>query len=369
MLVGRNRKSTNGKPELFCPEPLSYNPAARRVFIMPGAGIWYNPQLQMGSPPELISGQIKYVEKILSSTATQTSKPEVYCFTYLDAHEKENFSRSHYRGDHKKQPEFLTEGPRAAKALIDSILTPGEKLESLEKDTLKQRLSRVTLIGYSYGSIQNQDIVNDLAHRLHDCKKFNDKEISEILRELVTINIGNIARLDDIWPFRATSISFCGLNDTTARNILEFHETFSNHSSPDNNNSPPLRLFEHCGYPQASTGLNNSSKPTITPLKKGGYIVRAYLPEEFSFPDIDPDGETITRTIDKKTAAETGVRTTHDFRNFMCGHAGMGQILSNVANNAVERDPSIGDGHRLFFRRTNAECQRSSLGRENPLTL
>lgn len=91
-----------------------------------------------------------------------------------------------------------------------------ELAQSLE--AIKRRLSNLTIIGVSCGTVFAKMMENALRMELR-MRGFKDAEVSDILQSVVLINIANVARLDGKAPGFVT-LSFAGVNDEFVKKLV-----------------------------------------------------------------------------------------------------------------------------------------------------
>lgn len=361
----------NGKTELQATASLAFHPEARKVFLMPGAGVWFDPEHRQGSPKKMIEGSLKYLEQLVAPAASSLQAPlELYCFTYKDARDPHNDDaiRANFENNVTPPPEFTYpphEGWRAGKAILASMVEglPAHPtssditaaLSALDYETLAARFSKITLVGHSFGTIQNQDIVHVMAKMLRDTGKFSDQQVEALLQEMVTINVGNIGVIDGA-GMHATSFYFCANNDRTACNI-------SNSYDLDGSKG----MLARCGYHACYTGFPDTLGKVSRRDMGHKILINGDLPREVRWKERDEtktDGSQIERHLDETVVEKTKVNVSHDFRNYMYGdlrqlkpgrpstaQIGMSDYLFTVTNNAVMREPGIGQAAQLL---TNA---------------
>lgn len=309
----------------------------RSVILFPGAGV------DNQSPPRELVGSLKYLEQTLAPTLTRTdlnTSVDTYLWTYDQAYESFGAHAAHYNGARQFPSAY---GRQVGQFVIEPfLLKPGEHFGDLSPETLKQRLSQMTLLGHSFGSIMNQDIANYLLFQIQR-HGWNETTITDVLKELVTVSVASIARQDFPQP-NATQYFFTASNDTTAAGRIRHHL--------HGDEARIAAILPIAGYPPAIEG-SNPHKLKIRQLESGaGYAMRVALPEdEVYWTEITPEGQKKARSLTRDSEKETQVKLTHDYRNYLNGHQMMGDHLMNIMNNAAVRDVGIGLGHHLFERR------------------
>ena len=329
-------KRIDGKPVLehVAEQERMFKDNQRSVVLFPGAGVWDR------SSPQDIAGSLKYLEQTLAPTLTRPDAVDdtvnTYLWTYDEPYEAYGAHAAHYKGSRtlsvygRKVGQFV---------VVPFLLKEGESFSQLTPETLKERLSHMTLLGHSFGSIMNQDVANYLNFEMKR-NGWSDATISDVLKELVSVSVASIARQDIPAP-NATQYFFTATNDTTAKGRIGYHL---------HNDSRVPGMLQVAGYPEEVAG--EAQKVKIRPLgTERGYAMRVALPEdEIRWTEISTRGEKKFRVLDARTQEESQVKLTHDYRNFLNGHQVMGTHLTNIMNNAVLRQPGIGTGHQLFER-------------------
>lgn len=319
------------------------------------------------SDPQSLAGSIKYIEQATSSARAKGGHPiDIYLSTYEQPYEDFGAKAQHYALS--RSPTF--HGQQGLKILLPMLLKDGESLDQLAPEELKERLSHITLVGHSFGSIAIQDTVNALVSKLQQMH-WKDAEIDDTVKELVTISVASIARTD-FKPPNATQFFFTSLNDMTAVDVIR-------RATPDPQTHIPL--LRKCGYrrladildmhersnpgaiiprPQILAELKEAVMKTRHPGQipkplieadagHNQYVVKAMLPDdEIRWIEKRADGTELVRTIDKQESERTQTSVVHDFRTYLYGEHRLGEVLINVMNNAVERGVDIGDGHSLM---------------------
>ncbi|PZP86895.1 MAG: hypothetical protein DI582_01190 [Azospirillum brasilense] len=358
-MLWRLQRKAGQPPQLtpVDPQSLHHEAGKRRVILFPGAGVWDR------SEPRTLAGSIKYVEQTLTgTTARGDADIDILLMTYELPYEDYYAKRPHYQRNATQQSHY---GRMACDhALLPLLLGEGERVSHLTPEVLKERLSQVTLIGHSYGSIVMQDLANSLAAKLR-MNGWEEPTIADTLKECVGIAVAPIARTDFPAP-NFTQYFFTSINDMTAVDSIR-------RENPDT--AVHIPLLKSCGYERISNILqrhdgkisradllaeaeeevNATRKPGRTPratLQKqpSGYVLSAMLPDkEIRWMEKRPDGTDICRMLNAHTAERDQTAVVHDYRTYLHGHHKLGEVLINVANNAVQREPGIGDGHRLMF--------------------
>ncbi len=249
-------------------------------------------------------------------------------------------------------------------AVLPLLLEPKEKLAQLTPEQLAQRLSHLTLFSHSYGSIAVQNIADVMKLELENLG-WDAGMIAATMNELVSISVAPIARLDYPQPnFR--QYAFTSGNDVTAIDSIRA-------SNPDPVDHIPL--LRACGYSRAADVLERHGKPIPramlldeikrdilqtrrvrngTPLPRlevypSGYHIRSLLPDnEIRWMEERPDGSEVCRQLNEEEARRTQVSVVHDYRTYLHGDHKLGDLLINVANNAVQRGVGVGDGSALL---------------------
>ena len=351
---------TPGRPpqlERVDSESLRFDPDTRRLIVFPGAGVWDR------SPPATIAGSIKYAEQTLAGTlARDPEAVEIILSTYELPYEDFHAKEPHYRKQAHNQSYY---GRNACEhLLVPLLLHKGERFRQLTPDLLKERLSHVTALGHSYGSILIQDMANSLAAKLR-LQGWEEDTIADTLQEGVGVCVAPIARTDYGAP-NFTQYFFTSINDMTAVDSIR-------RQNPDP--AVHIPLLQQCGYTRISQILQRhggeisrpallaeataevlaSRRPGVTPKasiekQPSGYVLSALLPDdEIRWMETREDGADRCRWINAKTAEANQTAVVHDYRAYLHGEHKLGEVLINVVNNAVQRDTGIGDGHRLMM--------------------
>ena len=356
MLVKLNREE--GKPpelERVNPASLHYEPGRRRVILFPGEGV----SDQAGA--RLLIGSFKYIEQALTSARAQQAEPvDIFLYTYEIPYEDFGAQHAHYRMERQPQSHY---GRLAAQfAVLPMLLGKGERLGDLTPEVLKQRFSSLTLFSHSYGSIAVQDTADVLVSELKRLG-WQDAVIAETMKELVEISVAPIARGDFPAP-NLTKFYFTGTNDMTA-----IHRIRSVNSKPET----LLPILKASGYGTAASVIaahadgvadrqllaeikekvtqrrnpDRMPRPTIQRLP-AGYVLSGLLPEdEIRWIEENSKGEQVNRHLHVSDYSQDSI--VHDPRTFLHSDHKLGECLINVANNAVMREPGIGDAHQLLM--------------------
>ena len=363
MLWRLDRTGKEPRLERVDTDSLHYEPGRKRVVLFPGAGLHdFLPQMEGEAGVRTLAGSIKYVEQTLSSARAHDVALDIYLYSYEEPYNDEP-KRNHYHLGRAMSQYGENAGRHVLQHLI---LNEGERLNQLSADEIKQRLSQVTMVGHSYGSIVMQDVTNRLADFLR-LAGFEPQESADMLKELVAVSVAPIARTDYPAP-NATQYFFNSINDITAVDAIR-------RANPDP--AVHLPLLHACGYGRVATILerHGGSLPRTellqeltaeiegerevrqgkTPVPKvkhtaSGYTISSMLPDDhIHWMEKRPDGSEICRILDKTESQRTQTAVVHDYRAYLHGNHKLGDVLINIMNNAVQRDVGIGDGHQLFF--------------------
>lgn len=363
---------SNGKPQMVRVDPseLEYDPACRRVLLFPGTGI-HDYLAGSDAGRAQLGGSIKYIEQTLASTIDEGSPPvDIFLWTYEEPYHRDNLA-PHYAIARETMARYAPShfGRQASTyGLLPLVLKKGERIETLEPAELKRRLADITMFGHSFGSVMMQDVVDSLVYRLRN-NGWEDALISPCLRELVGISVGGTARQDYPEP-TMTLYAFTSVNDMTAVDAIR-------NENPQREDYIPL--LERCGYGpiaevlkrhpadiprdqileelendidqkrHARGGAAGGSRAIIRSIANG-YSIRAMLPyHEVRWLEKQSSGAVACRVLDAKEVERTQTAVVHDFRTYLHGDHPLGDVLINVANNAVQREPGLGDGHRLLL--------------------
>ncbi len=308
----------------------SFDPNHRRLIYFPGKAIT---DYQAGRH---LAGCMKPLEAKIVTSGTDSFRRDLFLYTY----ESPLHCLFHRKRHYLTQPEhFIFEGETAArKVLLPMLLEPGERFEMLPPQVLKERLSSVTLVGHSYGSVVMQHAVKFIAHYLYQ-HGWDMATVADCMKELVTISVANTARLD-MPAVPATTMVFTAANDNTARAILA--DAMAHRDTDDLDERDALErslkgrsLEALCGYDETRVP---DDKVKIRPLPSG-YLIRAH-------------GRKSAQLLDERTGLLSDDALLHDDQSFF-DHPKIGRILSNVVNNAMARSVDIGDGHRLLLAKNN----------------
>lgn len=373
MLWRLNRSGDKPVLERVKTDSLHYEPDRKRVVLFPGAGLHDQLVRFEGEDGErTLAGSIKYVEQTLASTLSHGATPvDIYLYSYEEPYD-DGPKRNHYRLGRAMEQY----GENAGRHVLQNLLLrDGERLSQLSPDEIKQRLSQVTMVGHSYGSIIMQDVTNRLADFLR-LAGFEPPVIADTLKELVSVSVAPIARTDYPAP-NATQYFFNSINDITAIDSIR-------RANPD----PVVHLpvLHACGYGRVATILERHGgelpraellatlteevererRPGTTPVPKlrvaaSGYTISSMLPDDhIHWMEKRPDGDEICRMLNKQESERTKTAVVHDYRAYLHGDHKLGDVLINVMNNAVQRDVGIGDGHQLLMTTEQTRAQHES---------
>ncbi len=349
-------------------DELCYQPGRRRVVLFPGAGLDITAKALGGEAK--IAGSIKYMEQALASSRSGDTPIDIYVFLYPESFYEMQQSQSHGKRVHymhgRDDPHFLPtkRGKEGLAAIEPLLLQDGETFSDLTPPQLTERLNTLTLCGHSYGSVMLQHIADTLAYRLR-AAGWDETAIASTMKEVVAISVANIARTDYAAP-NFTHYYFVGTNDTAALQSIA-------RDKPEE--ADPRQLLKICGYQRVSKVMEQLGVDRATPevmaevaqqvdarRKKGvmpkpifrtcpsGYSVHAVLPDkEIRWMERTHDGREICRVLTQDEARQNNTPIVHDFRTFLHGNHALGEVLINAMNNAVLREPGIGDGHQLSF--------------------
>lgn len=366
MLWRLHRGEGEPRIERVDPGSLQHTSDRRSVVLFPGAGLWD------GSDPREMAGSIKYVEQTLLSARERSDEPiDIYLYSYELPYED-----FHAKADHYAMSRRMSHyGNQAARhVLVPLLLNPEERLSSITPEVLKERLSRLTMVGHSYGSIAMQDVANSLSAQLR-LAGWEDATITDTLKELVSVSVAPIARTDFAGP-NCTQYFFNSINDMTAVDAIR-------RQNPDPKDHLPM--LHACGYGRIATILerhggdlprkellkelreeilakrtpNEMPKPLLRP-SASGYTISSMLPDdEVRWMEKRPDGSEVCRVLNEANSYLTQTSVVHDYRTYLHGDHKLGDVLINVMNNAVVREPGIGDGHQLMLNRGLTDAQHA----------
>lgn len=357
MLI-RLHKEAGQRPQLerVDPKTLHYEPGRRRVILFPGEGVSDH------SDMATLAGSIKYVEQTLKSAYATKEPIDVLLYTYELPNEDYNGKSAHYA---MKRNDLSYYGRQATNfVLLPMLLREKEKLADLTPEMLKERFSSLTLIGHSYGSIAIQDVANTLGYELGRLG-WEEAVIADTMKEVVEISVAPIARGDYPAP-NFTKFYFSAVNDMTAIDRIRIENTAREQHLPllraSGYNSMANVIEAHADrVPRAQ--LLEELKQEVTQKRfpghmpraslhslPSGHVLSAMLPEdEIRWIEKTSEGALVCRYLTTEIAKQNNMTVTHDYRTFLHGEHKLGHMLVNVANNAVMREPGIGNGHQFLM--------------------
>jgi|GEM_PF-3079167 len=373
MLWRLNRSGEKPVIERVNTDSLHYEPGHKRVVLFPGAGLHdHLLRFEGEDGARTMAGSIKYVEQTLASTLSNASTPvDIYLYTYEEPYDDEP-KRNHYRLGRS----LSKYGENAGRHVLQQLLLrEGERLDQLEPQEIQQRLSQVTMVGHSYGSIVMQDVTNRLSDFLR-LAGHAPEVIADTLRELVSISVAPIARTDYPAP-NATQFFFNSINDMTAVDSIR-------RANPDPKDHLPL--LHACGYGRVASILERhggtmprqellqeltaeveaTRRPGKTPVPRlqpaaSGFTISSMLPDnQIHWMEKRPDGNEICRMLNTQESERTQTAVVHDYRAYLHGDHKLGDVLINVMNNAVQRNVGIGDGHQLLLNTEQTRAQHET---------
>lgn len=379
MLYKLDRSREKPKLVRVSPHELKVEPHRRNVILFPGAGADVD---AVFNRPQTIAGSVKYMEQLLSSSRSYGKEPvDIYIFVY-----PESFQEMQRSGIHDKDAHFTMAstsadftpvifGHRGMRAVLTPLLLEkGETWAAIKPEMLKERLSRMTMCGHSFGGVMIQHVADALAFTLREAG-WQEQTIAETMKELVSVTVAGVGRVDYPAP-NFTQFHFQATNDIGAFTSIR-------RDMPEG--ADYATMLDQCGYWRAAevvrdegvtepsealvqqikervlskrpkrNDLDDSPKP-IWRARDSGYSIHGLLPDdEVRWIERKRDGTQLCRVLlakpdEHNPNAGTNDGSTpiqHDFRNFMHGDHHMGDVLINVMNNAVQRDVGIGDGHQL----------------------
>lgn len=335
MLVKLNRM--NGQPELTPVklDELHYDPDRRRVIVLPGAAI--HPY----SAPSSIAGCIKYAEQSLERAMAHSDSPpiDIYVWVYDEAFESFGGHGKHYRGD--RQPAYY--GAKiGTNAIRHLLLKPGEHMEQLTPDDMKVRLSHLTLLGHSFGSIVSQDITYYLVREMKrmvqtHCPGWNEAAVSDVIKELVTVSVASAARQDLSQP-NATQYFFTASNDRLAKQLVKSHTQ---------NKEIQDEMLKACGYEKEPVSRGRT-RQQFWPSSNRYHVSTAMPEDDVAWRERRWDGRMQERRMHGDHGQLKDKDPEHAFSSFLFCNPVTGTLLRNVMNNAVLREPGIGTGEILL---------------------
>ena len=374
MLIRLHREQ--GKPprlEQVDPSTLQYEPGRRRVILFPGGGAWAH------SDAKDLAGSIKYVEQTLASVKATNAPVDIVLYAYELPYEDYGAKGSHYA---MRRNDLSHYGRDAAHfAVLPTLLGVNEKLRDLTPEMLKQRFSSLTMIGHSYGSLAIQDVADVLVFELRRLG-WDEKTVADTMKELVTVSVAPIARADYPAP-NPTQFFFTSVNDMTAIDSIR-------RENPKPADYVPM--LKACGYKsmaevmEAHGGELTPRDQLLTELKAkvvhtrhegfmpkakytpvpSGYVLSAMLPDdEIRWLEQLPDGSKACRHLTVEDAKRNQSSVVHDYRTYLHGDHKLGECLINAVNNAVMREPGIGDGHQLLMTTELTRAQLHQRSRAN----
>lgn len=341
------------------------------MVLFPGGGVWDR------SPPDILSGSIKYVEQTLAAARSQ-GPIDILLQSYELPYEYFGGKERHYAG---KRNSISYHGQNALQQVVlPLLLQAGERLDQLTPEQLIERISHLTLFSHSYGSIVTQDVADCFALRL-SAAGFSAEDTARIMKEMVAINVAPIARIDFGAP-NFTHFHFRASNDMAAIDSIRY-------SNPDYRHYVPM--LDQCGYWKISrlldtlgesasreallkglqTQVERLRRPGVMPLPvsrsvSSGYSFSAMLPDtEIRWLETQHDGSEVCRILNQEIAQQQGGAVAHDYRNFLHGEHRLGEVLINVGNHAVQRAPGMGDGTRLTMTDAHTAAQHATKWRHH----
>jgi hypothetical protein len=328
------RRDHAGKLKPVIHSMSAFDAERRHVIILPGSAV-----LDSGFGHErMICGSIKYVEKTLARSLTRGNPLDITLYSY----HPEGYSALNIANHHRRPAEEIpTEEGQAFYDihLRKLLLASGENFPRITPEELKKRLSHITVIAYSFGSIVAQDITRCLARELQQ-QGWSKADIGDTLQELVIISVAGISHNDGSAP-KATEFFFTAANDTIAMKLRKY---------------PPAPEALHIRNRRAT-----AQKPYIK-RDKQRYVIDTSLPDKVAWQETQCNGDNVHRVLtDAMAQDDYDIPLAHDYRAYLY-HPPMGKLLTDVANNAVTRDVGIGDGHQLFFGQAREVSHRQGLG-------
>ncbi len=349
------------------------DPSRRRVILFPGAGIDYTSEHNARGQASM-AGSIKYMEQTLASSMRSGAEPvDVYLFTYPETFTDMRSNGSHGKTGHyamvRERPEFHphAHGRHAQRNTLGQVLQPlllkrGEDWKTISPATLKQRMSRITLCGHSYGAVATQNLADALAYELKQAG-WAPQDIADTMKEIVSVSVAGVGR-NDYGPPSFTQFHFISSTDLSALQSIY-------RDKPEGVDY--LALLDQCGYHRAATamrrmGVTEPTKNVTEAVKQdilalrsgnempkpkwhllpGGYSINALLPDnEIRWIERTHDGREACRVLNQAEAERLVTPVAHDYRTFLHGDHKLGEVLINVMNNATQRDAGVGDGHQL----------------------
>lgn len=380
MLWKLDRSTSPPKLERVPPETLRYEPSRRRVVLFPGAGLH-----DFHASQKELAGSIKYAEQTLQTTLNAREPVDIYLYTYADdfhtARTENRWGKSsHYRRARDHDAVFYESkyGRDALnQAILPLLVNNGEALEKLTPRELGERLSRLTLLGHSFGSIMNQHVADAMVHRLRQAG-WSDEHVDQAVRECVSVAVASIARTDIARP-NFTQFFFTASNDVASLRSIRRESV-----DADGNFSLPrhIELLRACSYDRLADILTREGdlphdvlmaqlKQEVAALrtegtrpkarlraKPSGYAARAVLPEdEVRWMETHADGSHTERVL---RAEEATTALVHDYRTALYGDHSLGEVLLHVMNNAATRAYGIGDGHALLQSNAHIRSQHAA---------
>jgi pimeloyl-ACP methyl ester carboxylesterase len=333
----------------------------RRVIVFPGR------DTSDYSNPRYAGGYIKSAERLLGGRRCYEDGVDIYCVTYTQP------VRDHDLARYYQQPGYFGQDAREfADYVLMPLLNEHGTIINLESgasvDALKQRASRITLMGHSYGGVFMQEAANALADRLGRCG-LDAQAVKDVLGEVAGISVAGIARQDVTTPqFR--TLSCTAYNDRTAYKNLQvaahyMQPTFDRETATEEQQRHYDRQVEKthhhllvsCGY-----GRDYFPALKIAPVP-GGMRISDKLPVEKRWSEYD-GFEVIGREINEQLAKENHMDVRHDLRNHLIpdeGHVRYANIIGRVFRNAVARDDlAQGMDGLLFTHNGQGHLPRSS---------
>lgn len=342
---------------------LHYDANRKSVIFFPGADIDHS------SPPHVIGGNIGLIEQTMSCALRADPNIDIYLYTYDDKFEDYGASKNYFAG--RKHDNHYSRN--ACLYGLGRLLRVGdESLSDLSNEELKERLSHITGVGQCYGSIAQQGLVDEFETLLKR-HGFSDRDVMEIMPELVLVNAASLARPKTDGPM-ATQFHFTADNDTMA--IDAIHERCPSREKA-------FQHLEQSGYEKAVAWLRQqpgearfedlskayaasvheqaakAPKPVPRQIGQNQYRVSGLVPDtQVCWVEYTHDGQERLRAIPAPNPNPDLAKVRHDYRNFLYGSP-IGISLINVVNNAIGRDAGIGDGHRLLMNTERSVAQHA----------
>lgn len=379
--AGQNIRDENARQVAVAvpPSQLAFEDGKKRLIFVPGEATYAQSAHERDRMTYgIIRGSLEHMERLINPARKfHGDNVEALVHTYESPFEKDDERTGHYRAKEGIHPIPTHEGRRLGRSVMQLLQKEGEhlSLDTIDTEELKYRLSHLTLVGYSLGSVVAQNLTDFLAFEMarayRDGKpRWSDEQIRDILKELVVVDVANISRMDYPHP-RPTSYYFCGQNDGIATKAVA------------DNLGKSDEQMALCGYGVAHA-YASTEKVRPKPLSRvvgesvnvTGYMCTGSIPTKAIIPEFSEQDaplcvmHDVEAELAKKPNPQPHDRNMlmHDLRMYLYANRGMAHCIRDVMNHAVSREynpekkTAVGDGASLMHRYPGAtdECHIST---------